>query len=162
MVTFKGCSIWTKSMMRFSLYDAPFVRHIDIALFVPAPHKKLDHCNIQRLTNAAKSLIPIFGTYFGHAYITVTHLIYRRDSVIICFLLYMWYLCDVHVIPRWCTCDSRMCHLGTVMICTFVFNPNLPGPFWGCFCVNLESITFLKVRKIMYLDKAYIIVKRNV
>ena len=28
--------------------------------------------------------------------------------------------------------------------------------------VNLESITFLKVRKIMYLDKAYIIVKRNV
>ena len=27
--------------------------------------------------------------------------------------------------------------------------------------VNLESITFLKVRKIMYLDKAYIIVKRN-
>ena len=30
------------------------------------------------------------------------------------------------------------------------------------FRVNLESITFLKVRKIMYLDKAYIIVKRNV
>ena len=28
--------------------------------------------------------------------------------------------------------------------------------------VNLESITFLKVRKIMYLDKAYIIKKRNV
>ena len=28
--------------------------------------------------------------------------------------------------------------------------------------VNLESITFMKVMKIMYLDKAYIIVKRNV
>ena len=27
------------------------------------------------------------------------------------------------------------------------------------FRVNLESITFLKVRKIMYLDKAYIIVE---
>ena len=27
---------------------------------------------------------------------------------------------------------------------------------------QLESITFLKVRKIMYLDKAYIIVERNV
>ena len=29
------------------------------------------------------------------------------------------------------------------------------------FHVNLESITFLKVRKIMYLDKAYIIVKEE-
>ena len=30
------------------------------------------------------------------------------------------------------------------------------------FRVNLESITFMKVKKIMYLDKAYIIAKRNV
>ena len=35
-------------------------------------------------------------------------------------------------------------------------------PILRMFRVNLELITFLKVRKIMYLDKAYIIVKRNV
>ena len=47
----------------------------------------------------------------------------------------------------------------------FKFNPTLTLIYLAILRmsrVNLESITFLKVRKIMYLDKAYIIVKRNV
>ena len=48
--------------------------------------------------------------------------------------------------------------LTMILVLTLIY----PAHFEDVPDVNLESITFLKVRKIMYLDKAYIIVKRNV
>ena len=41
------------------------------------------------------------------------------------------------------------------------FNPNLPGPFWGCSVSIWSQSHFWRLEK-FYLDRAYIIVKRNV
>ena len=48
---------------------------------------------------------------------------------------------------------------GPVLRCV---NPNLPNSLLRLFSVNLESITFMKVKIIVYQGKSYIIAKRNV
>ena len=50
-------------------------------------------------------------------------------------------------------CEVKKCH---------AYNPNLLNPFWGCSVSIWESVTFMKVKIIVYQGKSYIIAKRNV